>query len=80
MQDLVKRTNKKNKFGIVNNCRRLGRIKIGLDSLRKFNDEIIKEDVKVIHWKYKPLLEEYEIYCISPYFNESFGDIPEYTI
>jgi len=51
-----------------------------LDGLRKFEGELIKDDIKVIHWKYKPLLEEYEIYCVSPYFNESFGDIPEYAI
>ena len=80
LAEIVKKTNKKNKFSIVNSCRRLGKIRFGLDYLREFDKEVIKDDIKIIHWKYKPNLEEYELYCVSPYFSESFGDIPEYSM
>ena len=78
--NLVRRTNKKNRFDISNSCRRIGKIKLGLDYVKDFEGESIRDDVKVLTWKYIPLKEEYELYCISPYFEESYPEILEYAI
>jgi hypothetical protein len=38
-------------------------------------------NLKVIHWKYKPLKETYEFYCVSNCFDENNDDIiPMYNL
>lgn len=81
VSDIVKRTNKKNSFKLSNFCRRLGKFTISLDEIRCFDKDVFSGNLKVIHWKYKPLLESYEFYCISDCFPENYSnEIPLYEV